>query len=84
MNPCANAPCLSLSESIASYTRAFTSTAEIGRWAPERALAQVTMSGRAPYVSDPHMLPVRPKPQITSSAMNSTSYLSSTAWMRSK
>ena len=31
------------------------------------------MSGRIPNVWDPHMLPVRPKPQITSSATNSMS-----------
>ena len=44
----------------------------------------VMMSGLMPKVWQPNMLPVRPKPQITSSAMNSTSYFFSTAWIFSK
>ncbi len=44
----------------------------------------VMMSGFKPKVSLPHMLPVRPKPQITSSAMSSTSYFSRTFWIFSK
>ena len=42
------------------------------------------MSGLMPNVCEPHRLPVRPKPQITSSAMNSISYLSVTRWIFSK
>ena len=48
------------------------------------ALAIVTMSGRSPNVSLPNMRPVRPKPQMTSSAMSSTSCFFSTAWTFSK
>jgi len=47
-------------------------------------LATVMMSGCSLKVSEPNMLPVRPKPQITSSAMNSTSYFRNTAWIFSK
>ena len=35
-------------------------------------------------VSQPHMLPVRPKPQMTSSAIIITSYLRSTSWIFGK
>ncbi len=48
------------------------------------ALAMVMMSGRMPKVSLPNMRPVRPKPQITSSAISSTSCFFSTAWIFSK
>ena len=39
------------------------------------------MSGVMPIVWEPQTLPVRPKPQITSSAQNSMSYFFSTAWI---
>ena len=39
------------------------------------------MSGLMFMVWLPQTLPVRPKPQITSSAMNSMSYLVQTAWI---
>jgi hypothetical protein len=47
--------------------------AAIGTQPDESPLAMVTMSGSKPRVSKPHQLPVRPKPQITSSAISSTS-----------
>ena len=46
-----------------------TSTADIGKYEEEIPLASVMMSGAMLTVSEPNMLPVRPKPQITSSAM---------------
>ena len=42
------------------------------------------MSGLMSKVWAPHTLPVRPKPQITSSQMNRTSYFFSTAWILAK
>ena len=42
------------------------------------------MSGFRSKVSLPQRFPVRPKPQITSSATNSMSYFFSTAWIFSK
>ena len=39
------------------------------------------MSGLMFIVWLPQTLPVRPKPQITSSAMNSMSYFLQTAWI---
>jgi hypothetical protein len=48
------------------------------------ALAQLIMSGLNPNVVVPHVLPVRPKPQITSSAISRTSYFFRTAWIFSK
>jgi hypothetical protein len=47
-------------------------------------LATVIRSGFMPKVSVPNMLPVRPKPVITSSAISSTSYFFKTAWIFSK
>ena len=44
----------------------------------------VMMSGCSLKVSLPNILPVRPKPQITSSAMNRMSYLRRIAWTFSK
>ena len=60
------------------------STAEIGCMAADSALAEVIMSGRSAYVREPHISPVRAKPQITSSATNRMSYLRSTACTFSK
>ena len=48
------------------------------------ALAMVTVSGWMPKVCEPHMLPVRAKPQITSSAMKAMSCRASTACTFSK
>jgi hypothetical protein len=48
------------------------------------ALAIVMMSGFIPKVSVPNIRPVRPKPQMTSSAISSTSCFLSTAWIFSK
>ena len=48
------------------------------------ALAMVTVVGLMPNVSEPHQLPVRAKPQITSSAMKAMSCLASTACTFSK
>ena len=39
-------------------------------------LAIVTMSGRTPACSWPNQVPVRPKPQITSSTISSTPWRS--------
>ena len=39
------------------------------------------MSGSIPYLSEPHNSPVRPKPQITSSAMSGMPYLFNTGWI---
>ena len=44
----------------------------------------VMMSGLMLKVWQPNRLPVRPKPQITSSATSSTSYFLSTAWILSQ
>ena len=45
----------------------------------DKALAHVNMSGFKSNVSEPHILPVLPNPQITSSAIKRTSYFSSKA-----
>ena len=52
--------------------------------AADSALAEVIMSGLMPKVSQPHISPVRAKPQITSSATNRMSYFLSTAWILAK
>ena len=54
--------------------------AEIGCIAADRAFAEVTISGTKLNVSDPHILPVRPKPHITSSATKRISYRRKTSW----
>ena len=66
-------PFLSACDASPWYSFSLITVAEIGRYDDDNALAQVRMSGSMPKVSQPNMLPVRPKPQITSSAMNSTS-----------
>ena len=52
--------------------------------AAESALAEVIMSGFSAKVCEPHISPVRAKPQITSSATNRMSYFFRTAWIFSK
>ena len=52
---------------IASYTLSLTATAPIGCAAFVNALAIVMMSGVTPKACDANGVPIRPKPQITSS-----------------
>ncbi len=53
-------------------------------YADDKPFAQVRMSGWMLKVVEPNMLPVRPKPQMTSSAIIKMSYLRRTAWTFSK
>ena len=82
--PCAKLMFLLLLSRSASYTRWFIMIAAIGMNPADSCLAVVRMSGFMPKVCEPQKLPVRPKPQITSSATSSTSYFLSTAWILSQ
>ena len=48
---------------MASAIFSLTIVAEIGRYADDSAFATVMISGAMPKVSQPNMLPVRPKPR---------------------
>ena len=70
MNPWLSGIFSGIRSRMVDQTSSETTEAPSGTYPLVMPLARVTMSGRALSCSIPNMVPVRPKPQTTSSAMN--------------
>jgi hypothetical protein len=81
VKPWPNTPSWSLPDTIVRHTFSETRLADNGTYAEVTPFATVIRSGFMPMASVPNIVPSRPKPQITSSAIIRTSYLSRIFWM---